>query len=229
MRIFNASGAVGFFLQASSPKRLGSKQRILSQFPRLALPTASRAVRSSGGPRWVPKEAKRVGSAAATLRLQVTDDQVHITDVGLVVAPAPGNPTVPRAELWAAVLSARAAPHGSSITLRVDATYVVNGMKPDRQEILRRGGNGDLWTMLIDTIRRRSLDIVAEKVKGHAEKQVLQGLVTLEEFLGNVLADAGAGAAAEFAIPQLAAQDVSQWQGRAFLIARRLAIIEASL
>ena len=50
----------------------------------------------------------------------------------------------------------------------------------------------------------------------------------IQDFLGNALADAGAGAAAEVAVDTPVAAKVSAWEGRAFAIARRLAIIEAS-
>ena len=51
----------------------------------------------------------------------------------------------------------------------------------------------------------------------------------MQDFLGNALADAGAGVAAEEAVDFLVAREAGLWQERAFLIARRLAIIEASM
>ena len=54
----------------------------------------------SGGPRWVPKDCKVAGSSAATLRLHSTEMMLVVDRVGLVVAPTPGQQTVPRAELW---------------------------------------------------------------------------------------------------------------------------------
>ena len=113
--------------------------------------------------------------------------------------------------------------------LRVDAAYVVKGMKSDRRTGLLAGGNGDLWEILLDAIQQRSLCVTCAKVKAHAERQVLQGTVGLQEFLGNALADAGAGAAAEAAVSSVDAQQTSLWEERAFLIARRLAVVEASL
>ena len=126
-------------------------------------------------------------------------------------------------------MAAQAAPDGSRLTIRIDAAYVVKGMATEHRARLLQGANGDLWALLIETIRCKSLEVDPAKVKAHAEKQVLLGKVELQEFLGNALADAGAGAAAEEAVSTPEAREVSIWQGRCFLIARRLAIIEASL
>ncbi len=184
----------------------------------------------SGGPRWVPKPASRVGSAVATVQVDTANEGLCITDVGLQIAPAPGRATVPRAELWAAILAVRGAPPGSTVALRIDAAYVVKGLRSSAcREALAFGTNGDLWNLLLDTIQQRALQVEPHKVKADAEKQVLLGEVELQHFLGNVLADAGAGAAAENAVNNLVAQDVSQWEGRAFLIAKRLAAIEAGI
>ena len=66
-------------------------------------------------------------------------------------------------------------------------------------------------------------------MKAHAESQVLLGQVDVEDYAGNLLADAGAGVIAEDAVETVAAHDVSLWETRAFLTAKRLAVIEASL
>ncbi len=92
---------------------------------------------------------------------------------------------------------------------------------------LCNGQNGDLWCRLRDAVQGKSLDIEAVKVKSHAEKAVLCGEMGVREYLGNLLADAGAGAAAVNAVPTSVAKDVSEWDTRAFMIAKRLAVIEA--
>ena len=185
----------------------------------------------SGGPRWVPTLAKQTGSAVATVGVRSTGaTAVAVEDVGLQISRTPGRPAVPRAELWAAILAARAATAGQRITIQVDAAYVVKGLSgKTNQMALKAGSNGDLWTALLDLVQAKSLDIHVCKVKSHAEIQVLLGEVSLEAFLGNVLADAGAEVAAENAVHSHAAQDLSQWEGITFLVARRLAVIEASL
>ena len=183
----------------------------------------------SGGPRWVPHASKRVGSAVATVRVRTAENRVCVDEVGIVAAPAPGRATVPRAELWAAIMAAREAPHGSAVTLGIDASYVIKGMASQFESRLLHGLNGDLWAMLQGTIQERSLQLLPCKVKAHAEEQVLLGHMDLEDFLGNALADAAAGAAAEEAVSAPQASDASTWRGRCYLIARRLACIEAAL
>ena len=137
---------------------------------------------------------------------------------------------MPRAELWAAIVAARTAPDQHSLTLGVDAAYVVKGMgNPSARARLSSGKNGDLWSALWELVQRKSLQINARKVKAHGENAVLQGKMELQDYLGNLLADCGAGAAAENAVDTCVAQHISEWETRAFLIAKRLAVIEADL
>ncbi len=198
-------------------------------FHEIAARRAAMYTDGSGGPRWVPHSAKRVGSAAGTVQVSTERGQLRVSDVGILIAPAPGKPTVPRSEVWAAILAAQVAPVGSCLELGIDAAYVVKGMSPGREVSLSAGTNGDLWSMFFGIVRDRSLSVSPRKVKAHGESQVLRGSMGLQDFLGNVLADAGAGVAAEDAVHPLQAQDASEWQVRAFLVARRLAIIEADL
>ena len=62
------------------------------------------------------------------------------------------------------------------------------------------GRNGDLWSFLQEIVEARSLRMDMAKVKSHAEKQMLLGELCVQEYVGNLLADAGAGAASEDAI-----------------------------
>ena len=184
----------------------------------------------SGGPRWVPAAARQTGSAVATLSVRRSHQRESVEGIGLLVAPSPGKPTVPRAELWAAIMAARATPMHGTLSLRIDASYVVTGMRDSGCHQARtKGSNGDLWCVLFDTIQSRQLCVEPVKVKAHAESQVLLGQVDVEDYAGNLLADAGAGVIAEDAVETVAAHDVSLWETRAFLTAKRLAVIEASL
>ena len=83
----------------------------------------------------------------------------------------------------------------------------------------------DLWDILLEFIEAKRLTIVGEKVKSHAEKQVLRGEVDFEQYLGNFLADAGAEVAAKIAIDNDSARDTSYLEAITFLAAKRLAII----
>ena len=184
----------------------------------------------SGGPQWVPKSIKSMGSAVATLSLSNSPDKLTVRDVGISISAVPGRQTVPRAELWAAIMAAHAASIGQQIVLRIDAAYVVKGLQGGhRQAALRSGPNGDLWDALLELIAGKNLVVVAEKIKSHAEKQVLRGDMELEHFLGNMLADAGAEVSAEQAIDNNNARDTSYLEAITFLTAKRLAVIEAGL
>ena len=93
---------------------------------------------------------------------------------------------MPRAELWAAILAARAKPFGGTLQLRSDAAYVVRGLEAGSiAETLCTGRNGDLWFTLAEITRQRLLRIQPAKVKSHAEKQVLRGLISVEDYIGN--------------------------------------------
>ena len=107
----------------------------------------------SGGPQWVPKSIKSMGSAVATLSLSNSPDKLTVRDVGISISAVPGRQTVPRAELWAAIMAAHAASTGQQIVLRIDAAYVVKGLQGGhRQAALRIGPNGDLWDALLELI-----------------------------------------------------------------------------
>ena len=103
-----------------------------------------------------------------------------------------GRQTVPRAELYAASLAAESLATNSEKcgTTYTDAAYVVSCIKVDRAEGERK--NDDLRTRLRNA--RQVADQQVEKVKAHAQVDLLQGRVDPEIYLGNLLADAGAGA-----------------------------------
>ena len=65
------------------------------------------------------------------------------------------------------------------------------------------------------------------KVKAHAESDVLAGRLDVESYIQNLLADAGAGCIAESLVCSQAGKTLEQTESRAFMIAMRLAVIEA--
>ena len=96
------------------------------------------------------------------------------------------------------------------ISLHIDAAYVVKGLQQvHRQEALRCGTNGDFWDTFIELIETKKLTMTTFKVKSHAEMQVLRCEISIEHYLGNLLADAGADAAAERAVDTNGARDTS--------------------
>ncbi len=114
--------------------------------------------------------------------------------------------------------------------LNSDAAYVVNtAADAARVNRARKGANGDLWSHLTRLNGARDTPVRILKVAAHAKPvDVLGGKVNVADFLGNHLADAAAGAAAERALDgNERARLVEMWQKRAFLIAKRLAAIES--
>ena len=112
----------------------------------------------SGGPNWLPKGAKTTGSAVATMRLSSEPGGLKVHDDGISTSSTPGRQTVPRAEVWAAIMTAQAATCGQQISLHIDAAYLVKGIQQvHKHEALRGGANGDLWDTLIEFIEAKKL------------------------------------------------------------------------
>ncbi len=184
----------------------------------------------SGGPRHAPKEAPTAGSGLASIVWGHDHGRPVAKHVHFAHAAVPGGQTVPRGELWAACAAARVAPSMIGARIMADATYIVDTLKdPERLGKARAKANGDLWAEYLEGVKEAGADLNAVKVKAHMEpKELLNGKANLEHFMGNHVADAAAGAAAEMALEANAqATIVERWNQRAFLIARRLAAIEA--
>ena len=74
---------------------------------------------------------------------------------------------------------------------------------------------------------RVEVEQVIHKVKAHAQDRLLHGLIDPIHYLGNLCADAGAGALTERSLNTLAWQE-AEWHGAwTFMIATRLAILES--
>ncbi len=126
-------------------------------------------------------------------------------------------------------MAGHADPHRPAL-LNSDAAYLVNAMaNKERQTRVRKGANGDLWSNLARLNEAREEPIQVAKVTAHASPaEVLRGAWDFADVIGNHLEDAAAGAAAERALEENeGARLVERWEARTFLIARRLAAIEA--
>ncbi len=185
----------------------------------------------SGGPAHAPRGAPHAGSGLAAITWRSGDGQQGpcVAEVALRGAGVPGRQTVPRAETWAACIAEESIPVRRSIVLAADASYVVNGLKDSTsKDKLRKGKNGDLWNRLLSRLGSSNGLLVPIKVRAHTRPDELAaGTGTIEEVIGNHLADAAAGAAAEDALSRSdAARAIARWEQRAFCITRRLALIE---
>ena len=100
------------------------------------------------------------------MRLSNEPGGLKVHDVGISTSGTPGKQTVPRAELWAAIMAAQAAAYEQHISLHIDAAYVVKGLQHvHRQEALRCNANGELWDILIELIEAKKLKVTTVKVK----------------------------------------------------------------
>ena len=139
----------------------------------------------------------------------------------------PGKRTVPRAELFASTVAAKAINmrNDKSGTTKVDAAYVVSCAKNEENYACVSMGNRDIRTLYSSA--RQQVKQVVSKVKSHNESKLLQGELDLIDYLGNLLADIGAGVVAEAQVSGLQGTDEEKWDAVAYSIARMLAEIEA--
>ncbi len=184
----------------------------------------------SGGPRRAPRGFPVAGSGLAVLKWDQDEAGRRLQDLAVAAGPVPGRQTVPRAELWSACTVGERVPRDVPVRLLADASYVVDTAADDsRLARARRTANGDLWSRFVACRESRSAAIDVQKVEAHAPPgEVLKGLREFDKFIGNHIADAAAGAAAEMVLDRSEhARSIETWERRAFLIARRLATIEA--
>ena len=191
----------------------------------------------SGGPAWAAKRAPRAGAGAAvidTARHSMHEDLFVVHDVALSGSNVTGRQTVPRAELQAILNVVGLLPQDmKQLHIHPDATYTANGLMPDKRELRQRmehGTNADLWIQLKDLEGRLGLVLSGHRTPAHTSPDDLVEMrgPPLRDFLGNLLADAAAGASAKAAL-RAAPVDVrtaKRWEERAVAIARRLAHLE---
>ena len=155
----------------------------------------------SGGSRCGPKWVQKVGAAAWGCQFE----NHKVQSITVRASGVKGKQSVPRAELTAAILGLEFCKAG----IESDCKYVVNGsnllmhrLEEDMEVTdckLLQGTNVDLWMNLKEVIARRGYTHV-EKVKAHADiEMVANGEITIQEFIGNHIADIIAKAAAKAA------------------------------
>ena len=91
-------------------------------------------------------------------------------------------------------------PWGKTLAVHPDATYTSKGIpaEPILANRLRLGTNGDQWQLLYDTVANNELHLEAERTPAHVDTDQLVEArpIPVHRFLGNLMADAVAGAAA---------------------------------
>ena len=110
-----------------------------------------------------------------------------------------------------------------------DSSYFVTGANNKNWQNLLERANGDLWESWDDAERHvlPQCKMKVEKIKAHAELQALRGEIGAVDFVSNSLADAAADAWASSQVNNLLVQDYEHAECAAYMIARRLAILEA--
>ncbi len=185
----------------------------------------------SGGLRHAPSSVRRAGSGVAVIDIGMTEDGngERVEKLEMAIGGVSGRQTSARAELVAAAMVIRSSRAEADITIHPDATYITGGFHKWRDVGRCKGANGSMWEDLYRETDDKGLTVNVDKVKAHVDvKEYVQGQMVMRDFVGNFLADALAGAAAQRAQSDLAPSlEVERWHGRAFMIAKRLACIEA--
>jgi hypothetical protein len=187
----------------------------------------------SGGPALLPKGRPVCGSGAAAVDFEYDDDgaPVHVKEVGIMSTLVQLRQSVPRAEVWAIASALNQGAVTGKVDVRPDASYAVDGIVGDEGARSRRrqGANGDVWEALDQAVDENEAVVEVKRVPAHAEmRDLVAGAVSVEDYIGNALADAAAGAVAyREAFEDPCIKEVAQWETRAFMIARRIAVLEA--
>ncbi len=183
------------------------------------------------GPRGrIFRPGSRVFAGAVAVQHERRHGVTCVSDYGIVCGQVPGRQTVPRAEVWGLVLAvawARAAP---SLRIGVDARYAITGI--ERDSLVSRKDNGDLWCKLFQLIDRRQGSVTFKKVEAHTTDKGLDAVISKEpvygEAIGNSMADRAALLGRQLA--ECDEEDVG-WaylRARTIKVAKRLAIIQAA-
>jgi ribonuclease HI len=192
-------------------------------FTTTAATSPTLATDGSGGPAY-QAHSRRVTAAVAAVNFDAAG--LEVRDVHFQASDIPGRQTVPRAELFALILAKSAASTSSPTKVQCDSAYSVKGAQAYDTERLNSSYNGDLWAKYASIANST---VRVDKVPAHAEKQTLAGHLPAASYIRNAVADAAADAAADLLADRAEAEAEELWQARAFLVAHRLAILEAEV
>ena len=190
---------------------------------------------------------RRAGSGAVwfgqTSEGRADMSPVGWSKIGAVAAAVPGRQTVPRAEVWAGVAAAEIEAAGRGRKMHswvVDARYVQTGvaslvLAPGHQKssLGKDFGarvNNDLWQEVETSVQSGCLPLATWMKSHQTLEEVARGSLAIEDYMGNALADALAGVAAEVAqVPELVLREAEEQVTLAFFICMRIAIVEAAV
>ena len=83
-----------------------------------------------------------------------------------------------------------------------------------------------MWAEYFDGKEGLTQGGLAFKIKAHNEEAYLRGNMDVEHYVGNLIADVVSGIIADQEVDTLLERDLGKWQAIAFLVTRRIGIIE---
>ena len=128
---------------------------------------------------------------AKTFKYGILDGKPHFYDIECCGGQVPGEQTVPRAELWAAIVLMTRCNANAVARFGIDAAYVTQGVG-NRQKLVK-GSNGDLWDIFFIILDMRTAETNFYKVASHLEEVGTQGVeekfAHICDVIGNALVD----------------------------------------
>ena len=83
-----------------------------------------------------------------------------------------------------------------------------------------------MWAEYFDGKEGLTQGPLAYKIKAHNEEAFLRGIMEVEHYVGNLVADVVSGIIADQEVDTLLEKDLGKWQSIAYLVSRRIGIIE---
>ena len=176
-----------------------------------------------------------VAAGGAVVDWDWVDGKLAVSAFEGFYLPVPGRLTVPRGELWGAIVDITLAEPTEPVYLGIDASYVVSGAHSDTLRLCQCP-SGDLWCILCWLIDDRPGATHIRKVTAHAEKggehNLYDNAIPIANYVTHSLADAAAGVgilAQAVSHESLDARRGRITEALGVAIAYRLAVIQARI
>ena len=186
----------------------------------------------TGGQADIVAAIRPVAFGLATFDVIYERRKLRATNISIIGGETPGGQTLPRAELFGAIILMTRVHNNVCARLGTDAAYVTEGAR--NRAILERGADGDLLGLFFQRLDLRQNDLQIQKVASHLERAglhaVMGGYAELVDIIGNALADEAAERAVALLRPkQKAINAAKQTDQLANAICTRIGFIQARL
>ncbi len=145
----------------------------------------------TGGQADILAAIRPVAFGLATFDFLYERGKLRATNISIIGGETPGRQTVPRAELFGAIILMTRVHDKFCARLGIDAAYVAEGA--NNRARLERGANDDLWGLLFQILDLRRNDLQIQKVASHIDsvgvQAVVGGYAELVDIIGNASAD----------------------------------------